>query len=161
MVKQYFLLSRWYLILRIGANAIIDRGKDIAKSTLLFDGLVLDRSYPFHDRSKQTLAARSGTECKGKGGASLFLLEAIYFGQHSFPDVLHAREKNYLTFVFAHERVALVKKKKKLISIFRFDFLILQLSSIDFVYIEKIIDTDRKNSITSEMDVMGWKERGG
>lgn len=36
----------------------------------------------------------------------------------------------------------------------RLDFLIPVPSSADFIYVEKIIDTDRKNAITSEGDVM-------
>lgn len=68
----------------------------------------------------------------------MFLLEAIYFGQHTVFQMCYRRgEKNGLTSVFAHERISL--------AINRFDFLILELFSAftDFVYIEKIIDIGR------------------
>lgn len=59
---------------------------------LLFDDLVLDRRI-LSTTVRKELSQRGpgrggeGEGDKSEGGASLFLLEAIYFGQYSFPDV--------------------------------------------------------------------------
>lgn len=62
-------------------------------SHLLFDGLVLDRrilSTTVRKKLSRNVARDEGQGEKGR--ASLFLLEAIYFGQYGFPDVLQTQK---------------------------------------------------------------------
>lgn len=94
----------------------------------------------------------AGRWAKGREEA-LFLLAAIYFGQHSFPQMCYRQSRGKKMLLHVRARVYRSREKSPLARL-------LELLSADFIYIEKIIDKARKNAITSEKDAMaGGRER--